>query len=154
MSQVTEVRVQEVPSVTVAVVRGQATQAALPRVIPAVCGEVWEYARAARLSTPGRHVAIYLDRRISFECGVEVGAPFADSDRVVCSSTPSGSAASVTLIGPYSGLAAAHQKLLDWSRETGRAFAGPSWEVYGHWTDDPTRLRTDIYYLLSAGQAQ
>ena len=23
------------------------------------------------------------------------------------------------------------------------------WEVCGHWSDGPTRLRTDIFYLLS-----
>ncbi len=26
--------------------------------------------------------------------------------------------------------------------------AGPSWEVYGHWHEDPAQLKTDIYYLL------
>ena len=26
--------------------------------------------------------------------------------------------------------------------------AGPNWEVYGHWHDDPSQLRTDVFYLL------
>jgi effector-binding domain-containing protein len=149
MTRVTEVHVGKVPPVTVAVVRGQAPQAQLPSAIPAACGEVWEYARSARLSMPGRHVAIYFDASVSYECGVEVGAPFTGADRVVCSSTPGGWAARVTLIGPYAGLPAAHRTILDWSSSTGRTLAGTSWEVYGHWTDDESRLRTDIYYLLA-----
>ncbi len=24
-----------------------------------------------------------------------------------------------------------------------------SWEVYGHWSEDPAQLRTDVFYLLS-----
>ena len=149
MAKITDVRVERVRPLTVAVVRGQATQAELKRAIPAACGEVWDYARAERLVTPGRHVAIYLDGSISFECGVEVGAPFSDSERVVCSSTPGGWSACVTLFGPYSELAAAHRKIVEWSRATGRALAGTSWEIYGHWTDDASRLRTDVYYLLA-----
>jgi hypothetical protein len=23
-----------------------------------------------------------------------------------------------------------------------------SWELYGHWEDDPAKLRTDVFYLL------
>ena len=148
MPRVTEVRIQRVQPVTIAVVRGRAAQAELPSAIPAACGEVWDYARSARLATPGRHVAVYLDASISYECGVEVGAPFIGSDRVVCSSTPGGVAATVTLVGPYSGLALAHRKILEWSDAATRPLAGPSWEIYGHWTDDASRLRTDIYYLL------
>ena len=149
MTRVSEVRVGQARPVTLAVVRGQAAQSDLPVVIPAACGEVWGYAKQADLESPGRHVAVYLDDQISFECGVEVGAPFEGSDRVFCSSTPAGATASVTLMGPYSGLSAAHRAILEWSRASGRALAGPSWEVYGHWTDDPDRLRTDVHYLLA-----
>jgi len=27
--------------------------------------------------------------------------------------------------------------------------AGPRWEVYGHWSDNPATRRTDIFYLLT-----
>ena len=26
--------------------------------------------------------------------------------------------------------------------------AGPNWEVYTHWEEDPAKLRTEVYYLL------
>jgi hypothetical protein len=31
---------------------------------------------------------------------------------------------------------------------SGRALAGPRWEVYGDWRDDPAELETEVYYLL------
>jgi len=60
----------------IAVIRARVPQRELPRVVPAFCGEVWEFARTAQLAKPGRHVAVYLDGAITLECGVEVAAPF------------------------------------------------------------------------------
>jgi effector-binding domain-containing protein len=62
--------------------------------------------------------------------------------------TPSGPAATTTHVGAYSGLPDANAALREWCRANGRAIAGPSWEVYGHWDADPAKLRTDVYYLL------
>jgi hypothetical protein len=36
-----------------------------------------------------------------------------------------------------------------WSKVRGISFAGPAWEEYDDWNDDPARLRTDIYRLLA-----
>ena len=80
--------------------------------------------------------------------GVEVGAPFEGSDGVLCSELPGGLVATTMHLGPYDRLGEAHDALHRWCRENGHALAGPSWEVYGHWDDDPERLRTDIFYLL------
>jgi hypothetical protein len=33
-------------------------------------------------------------------------------------------------------------------REDGHALAGTSWEIDGHWTDDPAKLETRVGYLL------
>jgi len=30
----------------------------------------------------------------------------------------------------------------------GRQLAGPRFEVYGDWRDDPAQLETEVYYLL------
>jgi effector-binding domain-containing protein len=30
----------------------------------------------------------------------------------------------------------------------GLELAGPRWEIYGHWREDPSELETEIYYLL------
>jgi effector-binding domain-containing protein len=42
----------------------------------------------------------------------------------------------------------AHEAIHQWARENERRLTGTSWEVYGHWSDDPAKLRTDIYYLI------
>jgi effector-binding domain-containing protein len=65
--------------------------------------------------------------------------------------------ATTTHFGPYGGLHAAHEAICRWCADQGHKLAGPSWEVYGHWTDecnrDPSKIRTDIYYLLAADGA-
>jgi effector-binding domain-containing protein len=145
-----QVNVGPVASQLTAVVRFQARQAELPTVIPRACGEVWEFMRSSGLPRPGRHLALYLDGVMNIECGAEVFQPFTGNDRVVCSSTPAGSAATAAHWGPYNRLGDAHRAILQWCADHGHELAGPSWEVYGHWEDDPAKLRTDVFYLLKA----
>jgi effector-binding domain-containing protein len=64
--------------------------------------------------------------------------------------TPGGLVATTTHIGPYEKLRAAHDALHQWVHENGHKLAGPSWEVYGHWNEDPAKLRTDVFYLLQS----
>lgn len=142
------VAVQNVEAQTTGVIRRRARSQELAAVIPQACGEVWEFFRASGLPRPGRHVALYLDGEINLECGVEVAAPFAGNDRVVCSHIPAGLVATAAHFGPYHCLHEAHAAIRTWCADHGRTLAGPSWEVYGHWDDDPAKLRTDVYYLL------
>jgi effector-binding domain-containing protein len=145
-----QVEVRRVEAQTTAVVRRRASQGELSRVVPQGCGEVWAFVRAG-LPNPGRHLALYLDGEINLEVGVEVAQPFAGDGQVVCSSTPAGLVATAAHLGPYDRLGDAHRAVTRWCAAHGHALAGPSWEVYGHWTDDPTQLRTDIFYLLREG---
>jgi effector-binding domain-containing protein len=95
-------------------------------------------------------LALYLDGEMNIECGVEVFQPFAGNDRVICSCTPAGLVATAAHIGPYNRLGEAHKAVHEWCADHGHLLAGPSWEVYGHWTDDPAQLRTDVFWLLQA----
>ena len=104
-----QVRTEQVEPQPIAVVRFRARRDELSTVIPAACGEVWNFIRAAKLDRPGRHVAVYLDGEINIECGAEVAGPFAGNGRVVYSTTPSGKVVTTTHIGPYARLGeAAH----------------------------------------------
>src|SRR5579863_775228 len=141
------VEVRQVEPIPLAVVRLRATQPELPRVIPAACGEVWNFIRAHQIPNPGRHVAIYFDGAINIECGAEVPGPFMGDGRVVCSATPSGKVATAAHWGPYNRLSDAHQAIVKWCAGQQLQFAGPNWEIYGHWNDDPAQLRTDVFYL-------
>jgi effector-binding domain-containing protein len=145
-----QVRVEEVESQTTAVVRRRAAVSELAEVVPQACGEVWTFVRSSGLPHPGRHLALYLDDEINLEIGVEMPQPFPGNEHVFCSRTPAGRVATVVHMGPYNRLGEAHAAIHKWCSDQGYAFAGPSWEVYGHWDDDPAKLRTDVYYLLKA----
>jgi effector-binding domain-containing protein len=143
--QVELMRVQ--PQAT-AVVRYRAQSSELAIMVPRGCGEVWAFLRAVGAPRLGRNLALYLDGEINLECGVEVDEPFAGNDRVFCSRTPGGLVATAAHVGPYDRLGDAHAAICKWCRERGHTLVAPNWEVYGHWTDNPAELRTDVYYLL------
>lgn len=143
-------------TVHTAVIRSRVPQNELSRFVPAACGEVWSFIRAAGLPKPGRHVAVYLDRQGLIEVGAEVAEPFAGNDRVRCSKLPAGQVAMTVHFGPYSGLGEAHAALRQWCAVQGVRFAEVSWEIYGHWDEswnsDPSKIRTEVLYLLQDAQ--
>lgn len=145
-----EVEVRDVAAQTIAAIRCEAQLSQLSEVVPRLCGEVWEYAKAAGLTRPNHLVALYRDG-CCVEVGVEVGAPFAGDERVVCSHLPGGKVATVAYLGPYERLCEPHTAIQRWCGEHGLALAGSCWEIYGHAEDDPAKQRTDVFYLLGAG---
>jgi len=143
-----QIQAQQMSSQLTAVVRRRAKGSELSTVVPQACGEVWEGLRAAQFKHAGRHVALYLDCEMNIEIGVEVSQPFPGNDHIVASCTPAGLVATTAHIGPYNRLGDAYDALHRWVKANGYTLAGPSWEVYGHWEDDPAKLRTDLYLLL------
>jgi effector-binding domain-containing protein len=150
----TSVRIEQLESVPLAVIRRQARASELSWLVPECCGLVWNAVRAQRVKA-GRHVALYWDGSIRLEVGVELHEPFADHGDVVCSATPAGLVAAATHVGPYSGLGGAHEAVRQWCATNHRQLAGPNWEIYGHWQQewnaDPSRIQTDVFYLLTDG---
>ena len=149
---VTPVRVDEVGPVPLAAVRRTASRSELSRVVPEACGVVWNDLRSNQVSGAGCHVAVYLDCVMNLEIGVEMDGPFAGIGEVVGTATPAGRVATATHFGPYDRLNEAHEAVHAHCAANGLELAGPSWEVYGHWTDecntDPMKIRTDVFYLL------
>jgi effector-binding domain-containing protein len=137
----------------IAVVVRRADMRELPKVVPDACGLVWRVLRAEGVKGAGRHVALYLDDVINLEVGVELDASYTGlGGEVIASSLPSGTVATAVHFGPYQRLSEAHHAIRDWCAKHGHALAGPNWEIYGHWEDawnnDPSKIRTDVYYLL------
>lgn len=147
-----DIHVADAPQIPLAVVRRRARPAELSTIVPQGCGAVWTYLKSQNLRG-GRNVAVYLDREIHVEVGVEMTADFQESDDVVRSSTPSGMTASVTHFGPYGGLAAAHDAIHEYCAANGLRIIGPRWEVYGHWQEEwnahPEYIRTDVFYQVT-----
>lgn len=113
---------------------------------------VYTTARTRHLPLDGQNVFVYWpqpDGTWDVDFGVGVTAPFEAIGDVQPRSTPAGTAATATHVGPYATLAQTHGAIQAWCREHGHVLAGPSWEVYGHWVNDPAQLRTDVFYLLA-----
>ena len=83
------------------------------------------------------------------EFGVEVCADFASTGDVHPAETPAGMAAMAIHVGDYAQLPETHDAIHAWAREQKRSFAGCSWEIYGDWTEDSSKLETAVLYLLA-----
>ena len=151
-----DVRLEQLGSRPLAVVRRRASSRELARVVPDACGLVWSVVRAQKLTGAGRQVALYWDDQINLEVGVELDTPIVGHDEVVSSATPAGTIATLTHLGPYNRLHEAHHAVRHWCANHGYELAGPNWEIYGHWAEewnaDPMKIRTDVFYLLKTDE--
>lgn len=116
--------------------------------------EVWAFlGRHPGLRTDGHNLFLYHHPGrpgdpIEADFGVEVTRSFADEGDVICTATPAGEVATTTHVGPYSGLADAHNAIEAWRVAAGREFGAYSWEIYGDPTDDPAGPEVRVVYLL------
>ncbi len=152
-----QIELTESKPITTAVIRSRVAPQELARFVPAACGEVWSFVRSAGLRRPGRHTSLYLEDGI-VEVGAEVAEPFTGNERIHCSQLPGGAVAATVHFGPYPGLKDAHAALREWFATQQRRFSGTCWEIYGHWEEswntDPSKIRTDVFYLLDAPKSQ
>ncbi|WP_293903968.1 hypothetical protein [Phenylobacterium sp.] len=147
-----EVTLETVGAVPMAAVAARAQFGELPRVIPASLDKVYAVLRAGEPGPLGCNTVLYRPgvdgRTMDLRVGVRLDRPFAGVGEVILAETPAGEAAHVVYLGDYGKMRPAHQAAQDWARQQGRGLTGVSWEVYGDWSEDPTELRTDIYYQL------
>jgi effector-binding domain-containing protein len=146
-----EVTLDTVTEQPVAAARQRTTFKKVAREIGDLLGQPWAFIKEHRdLRTNGDNVAIYWDEAGggSIEVGVQVIRAFESTAEVVCSSTPAGTVARTAHFGPYDQLGPAHEAVRKWCKQEGRQIVLPFWEVYGDWSDDPSKLRTDVFYLL------
>jgi hypothetical protein len=115
---------------------------------------VWAFIRShPGLREDGHNIFLYqhpAERGAPLEVdfGVEVVRSFEPEGEVRPVRTPAGEAAVTVHIGGYDRIGDAHDAIRDWARASGRAFAGQSWEIYGDWSEDPSKIETTIAYLL------
>lgn len=155
-----EVEIRQVTRQHLAVMRARATYQDLGGKIRNILADnaVYAFIEKAGISPYGHNVIVYWDEEeksllstdegLMIEVGVQVASAFQSDGRVTCSATPGGTVATAIHMGPYDKLTEAHAAIREWCRQDKRPIAGPNWEVYGHWNDDPGKLRTDVFYLL------
>lgn len=132
-------------------VRARVPMGRVPEYFGPALDQVYGAARTGGLVVDGQNIFLYHPRPDgALDVAFCVGTPSAFNaiGSVEFIQTPAGIAATTTHWGAYSGLRGAHDAVQAWCRTNQRTLAGPSWEVYGHWSDDPSKLRTDIFYLL------
>lgn len=138
---------------TIAAVHARVPLGGVPGVFGRYLDQVYAAASAGDVQLDGQNVFLYSfspDRpqELDVAFGVGVKAPFTASGAVVPTELPFGEVATTTHWGSYAHLRGAHDAVIEWCRAHGRRRTGLSWEVYGHWTEDEARLRTDVFYLL------
>ncbi len=114
--------------------------------LPATIRKLFDQFYAGFKGKGGLNVVLYSDPGVAGEFEIACGVQLEQDGNA---STPAGVVATTVYMGPYDQMKPAHEAIHRWARENGRPLAGSSWEVYGHWSDDPAKLRTDIFYLLA-----
>lgn len=117
--------------------------------------QVWQFLKQhPGLRGDGHNIFLYhhpASRKLPMEVdfGVEVTRPFERAGEVFSTETPTGKVVSALHVGPYDGLKATHDAIHTWARQNQASFAGKSWEIYGDWTEDASKLETRVEYLLA-----
>ena len=144
-----------VSSQTLAAVRRRVRIAEIGRVWKPALDLVWEFlGRHKGLRQGGHNCFLYhhpasREDPMDVDFGVQVVRPFEGEGEVLCTETPAGEVVSTTHVGSYAQLGAAHNAIHSWRAASRRTFGGSSWEIYGDWNSDETKLETEIIYLLS-----
>ena len=145
---VPEVQRRTVATLPTAVVAATTTWAEFPELWPRLLSGVHDAVTWGPGVRPGRNVMLYLDGTPRVEVGVLLEGAASVASPAMRSALPAGEVATTVHVGGYDGLGAAHGAVLAWCKEHGLATTGVRWEVYGHWSDDPAEVRTEIAWQL------
>jgi hypothetical protein len=150
-----DVRLEVVRPRTLAAVRRQVADGGVASAWRPALDQVWGFLRGQPgLRTDGHNIFLYHHALrpgdpMNVDFGVEVTRSFTPSGEVRETTTPSGEAAIAVHRGGYDQLHGTHQAIHQWAKSHHRSFAGTSWEIYGDWSDDPSKLETIVVYLLA-----
>jgi effector-binding domain-containing protein len=114
---------------------------------------VWAFLRKHQELKPGHNLFLYHHPPMragpmQVDFGVEVPREFEPEGEVRAVKTPSGETAHAVHRGPYDEMKATHDAIHEWAAKSGRQIGNASWERYGDWVEDASKLETEIFYLL------
>jgi effector-binding domain-containing protein len=151
----TEVSIQLVPSRRLAVVRRKVHIHEIASAWKPALDQVWAFLRQhPGLRTDGHNVFLYhhpanMQMPMDVDFGVEITRSFEPSGEMFATETPAGRVAAAVHIGAYERLGETHAAIHAWAANNKTTFAGQSWEIYGDWAEDASKLETRVEYLLS-----
>jgi effector-binding domain-containing protein len=144
-----EVTAEHVDARPTAVVAATTTWPEFPALWRKMLDEVWACLRANGIDRGCRNVMLYLDDTPRVEVGVELLQPCPLTGHVVASNLPAGEVAKTVHYGSYADLGDAYDAVHAWCTAHERQMTRARWEVYGPHNDDPTKVWTEVYWLLS-----
>jgi len=143
--------VVSISPVLLALTQEEVPRGQIPARIRAMFDIVYAWIREAPVRQAGHNYALY-DRCTPHSLRVQVGFPvsarFADTERVKCVELAAGRAAHAVHVGPWAELHRTYAALDAWCSERALALTGESWEVYGDWCEDPSRLETELFQRI------
>jgi effector-binding domain-containing protein len=145
----------DVDAIPTAVIDVRITHTELADAIGRCLGQVWDYVRERSDLQPRHSIVLYKGNPSAgpadIEIGVEVTRRFDErSDAGIRSSElPGGRVVRAVHRGPYSEMARTYDAIGAWADARGYAFRGGSWETYGDHDDDPSKLETEICFLIA-----
>ena len=137
--------------ILLAVAEAELDRRDLPSNIRRMFDVVYSWLKSAPVQQVGHNHALYdkgSSRDLVVRVGVPVSGPFPDSPSVKCVPLVAGRAARALHVGPYSELHRTYGDLHSWCRREGLRISSQSWEVYGDWQADSSRLETELYLRL------
>lgn len=149
------ISVQRVAPRLLAAVRREVTIGAIAAAWRPALDKVWEFLRAQPgLHAGGHNVFLYhhpshRSAPMPVDFGVEVTRSFEPVGEVRQVETPEGEVALATHVGPYGRLKETHDAIHAWAARNRRSIGRSSWEIYGDWTEDESKLETTVVYLLA-----
>src|SRR5262245_38330616 len=108
---------------------------------------VYSWIPTAPVKQVGHNFAIYekgRTRDLLIRVGFPVSGPFPETPSVKSFTLAASRVACALHVGPYSDLHRTYTELEAWCRQERLVPSGQSWEVYGDWHEDPSKLETEL----------
>jgi len=144
--------VVSVSPVLLALTQEEIPRPEIPARIRGMFDIVYAWLREAPVHQAGHNYALY-DQCTAHSLRMQVGFPvsgrFTDTDLVKCVELTPGRAAHAVHVGPYANLHRTYAALNAWCSERALVLTGQSWEVYGDWTEDPSKLETELFLRVN-----
>jgi effector-binding domain-containing protein len=149
-----QVQVTTVPEQRVLVAHRTVTLATIGEGMDSAFGELWGHLTQTGTQPSGPPLVLYLgepDGEFPIDVCVPVGPRVVGAGEIEARELPGGEVATLVHHGPYDGLAAAWQRLMQWVEDSGRRPSGPPREVYvsDPRTSAPEDLVTELVIPLS-----
>lgn len=135
-----------------AVTQEELPRSQIPVRIRGMFDTVYAWLRDAPIRQAGHNYAVYdqcTPQALRVRVGFPVSAQFTDTDMVKCVQLAPGRAAHAVHIGTYATLHRTYAVLNTWCAQHALALTDQSWEVYGDWTEDPSKLETELFLRIN-----